>query len=75
MVIIRIRIIACIYIAPFKRPKDALHMSVRTEQKRKEEKVISTKQDRNKKQGRALTEARGLNEQVVLEEFSFDWIK
>ena len=27
---------ACIYIAPFTGPKDALHMSVRTKQKRKE---------------------------------------
>ena len=54
---------ACIYIAPFMGPKNALHISVNTKQKRKE-KRNSTKQDRNKQQGGALTEAKGLSEEV-----------
>ena len=61
IIIIKIIIIfAEIYIAPLKRHKEALHMSVRTKQKRKE---FSSKQDRNKQQGGALTEATGLQVQ------------
>ena len=59
------------YKAPFMVPKHALIMSVRTKQKRKE-KSNNTKQDRNIQQDGALTETKGLSEQLLLEEFFED---